>query len=304
MICGLENAIFAPTKQNLLCEGRSGLAVLFESLATNVDRSMVRDVDLVADDSLFVDETALVVDAFEAPDFTYVPAVKSTNLKLVLALDVSADMNAYWSPTRDALYRLIGQLLPSGTDLSIVTVGQDGAKVVVHSAVVKESNRQGLHGRIPFRLSPTDVTACLECGTEVAQNLVDADETTEIILISSGPEDQSSVANSTRHFGKADNVHHIFFRPAVTSDGGDSYNPNSYLVPSSPHFMIRQHLSEIFLSVLKSSINGPHLDCTFKKTWTDNPAEVSRLQSLKCCSSVEAFDDAHCCFPFRSEGRL
>ena len=60
----------------------------------------------------------------------------------------------------------------------------------------------------------------------------------------------------------------------MTSDGGDSYNPNSYLVPSSPHFMIRQHLSEIFLSVLKSSINGPHIDCTFKKTWTDNPAEV------------------------------
>ena len=69
----------------------------------------------------------------------------------MLAVDVSGDMTPYWSWTRDALYRLIGQLLPLGTQLSIVTVGQEGAKVVVHSALVKESNRQGLHGRIPFR---------------------------------------------------------------------------------------------------------------------------------------------------------
>ena len=74
----------------------------------------------------------------------------------MLAVDVSGDMTPYWSWTRDALYRLIGQLLPLGTQLSIVTVGQEGAKVVVHSALVKESNRQGLHGRIPFRSAHRD----------------------------------------------------------------------------------------------------------------------------------------------------
>ena len=85
MLCGLEwNDVFAPTKQHLLCDGRSALTVLAESIAASVDRSMVEDVSLLPVDknSLFMDESALVKDKFAPPSFTYVPAVKSTNLKV------------------------------------------------------------------------------------------------------------------------------------------------------------------------------------------------------------------------------
>ena len=92
MLCGLEwNDVFAPTKQHLLCDGRSALTVLVESIAASVDRSMVEDVSLLPVDknSLFMDESALVKDKFAPPSFTYVPAVKSTKLKVKTVTEMS-----------------------------------------------------------------------------------------------------------------------------------------------------------------------------------------------------------------------
>ena len=85
------NDVFAPTKQHLLCNGRSALTVLVESIAASVDRSMVEDVSLLPVDknSLFMDESALVKDKFTPPSFTYVPAVKSSNLKVKIVRKLS-----------------------------------------------------------------------------------------------------------------------------------------------------------------------------------------------------------------------
>ena len=86
LFCGPDSASFySPTKQRLLCGGRPGLSVLLESLSARVDRSMVDRIDLdslVSDESLFVDQSPLVLYDFAPPEFTYVPAVKSTNLKV------------------------------------------------------------------------------------------------------------------------------------------------------------------------------------------------------------------------------
>ena len=129
-----------------------------------------------------------------------------------------------------------------------------------------------------FRLSPVDVTACLECGLEVATGITEMDPTSEIILISSSSEDKSSF-NSTSAFHQllsaSNNIHHVFFRSASPhEEQTGALGANTYLVPTNPHTMIRQHLSDIFLSILKNSINGPTIECTFLKTWSESPPEV------------------------------
>ena len=129
-----------------------------------------------------------------------------------------------------------------------------------------------------FRLSPVDVTACLECGLEVATGITEMDPTSEIILISSSSEDKSSF-NSTSAFHQllsaSNNIHHVFFRSASPhEEQTGALGANTYLVPTNPHAMIRQHLSDIFLSILKNSINGPTIECTFLKTWSESPPEV------------------------------
>ena len=105
------------------------------------------------------------------------------------------------------------------------------------------------------------------------------DPTSEIILISSSSEDKSSF-NSTSAFHQllsaSNNIHHVFFRSASPHEEqtGALGGANTYLVPTNPHAMIRQHLSDIFLSILKNSINGPTIECTFLKTWSESPPEV------------------------------
>ena len=104
------------------------------------------------------------------------------------------------------------------------------------------------------------------------------DPTSEIILISSSSEDKSSF-NSTSAFHQllsaSNNIHHVFFRSASPlEDQTRASGANTYLVPTNPHTMIRQHLSDIFLSILKNSINGPTVECTFLKTWSESPPEV------------------------------
>ena len=56
---------------------------------------MVEDVSLLPVDknSLFMDESALVKDKFAPPSFTYVPAVKSTKLKV--SKDRNWDVNLH-----------------------------------------------------------------------------------------------------------------------------------------------------------------------------------------------------------------
>ena len=271
IFCGTEGHKYAPTKQSLLCEGKPAMELVFEAISS-VQR-FIPDVDLSTDEgSLFVDETVLIDDYVE-PTFAYIPAVKSTNLKVVLALDISQEMRNFWASTRDALYRLIGQLLPTGTEVSIVTIGQDGAKVHVRSAIVKESNRQGLHGRIPFRLSTTDATACLECGLEVALSL--SEEDSDIVLISANSFDASSNTTTFQDLNLPENVHHAFFNAQSENHTSATQlkDQNKYAVPPQTDDFV-QNLSEIFLSILRSTRNGPNIECTFKKTWTEGPEEV------------------------------
>ena len=75
----------------------------------------------------------------------------------------------------DALFRFIVQLLPIGKELGIVTFGSEfgfGWNVNIESTMIQKSNKQGLHGRKPYRLLENDLQGCSECGLEAALDLL------------------------------------------------------------------------------------------------------------------------------------
>ena len=88
-----------------------------------------------------------------------------------------------WARTRDALFRLVSHM-PTGAELGIITVGAGSANVNIEPTVVRESNREGLHGRIPYRLL-SDREACLSCGVLKAKELLNPNHLGSIIIVSS-----------------------------------------------------------------------------------------------------------------------
>ncbi len=93
-------------------------------------------------------DSAPVLDPW-VPRFSFV--IPSAPLRLVLALDVSRQMSigGRWRRVRDAAFRLISHL-PAGAELAIVTFDA-GAAVSLKPTVVRSGNREGLHGRVPYR---------------------------------------------------------------------------------------------------------------------------------------------------------
>ena len=88
-----------------------------------------------------------------------------------------------WARTRDALFRLVSHM-PTGAELGIITVGASSANVNIEPTVVRESNREGLHGRIPYRLL-SDREACLSCGIAKAKELLNPNHLGSFIIVSS-----------------------------------------------------------------------------------------------------------------------
>ena len=88
-----------------------------------------------------------------------------------------------WARTRDALFRLVSHM-PTGAEMGIITVGAGSANVNIEPTVVRESNREGLHGRIPYRLL-SDREACLSCGVLKAKELLNPNHLGSIIIVSS-----------------------------------------------------------------------------------------------------------------------
>ena len=82
---------------------------------------MVEDVSLLPVDknSLFMDESALVKDKFAPPSFTYVPAVKSTNLKVKTATKMSHRARRYEyekAKLRDTFLTFVKNIIFSQTE--------------------------------------------------------------------------------------------------------------------------------------------------------------------------------------------
>ena len=192
----------------------------------------------------------------------YIPdKLKFEQPKIVFVLDISQEMAVgdRWMKTRDALFRLIVQLLPIGTELGIITYGSQfgfGAKVNIQLTMIRESNKQGLHGRIPYRLLSHDLQGCSECGVKAALDLlnvpkqerhatrlnqphqsggyVDEDTSGEIVLISAKPfpidaAEQSVTFQNVQRRIRENGIplHHIFFDAHPSKASNDLYSiPN------------------------------------------------------------------------------
>ena len=74
-----------------------------------------------------------------------------------------------WRSVRDGLFRLFSHL-PLGAEVAIVTFGAK-ARVNIEPTVVTEQNREGIFGKIPFRLRD-DENGCVACGLKLAARLL------------------------------------------------------------------------------------------------------------------------------------
>ena len=121
----------------------------------------------------------------------------------------------------------------SGAELGIITVGEQGAHVNIEPTVVREANREGLHGRIPYRLL-NDREACLSCGLEKAKALLNSNDMGAIIVVSALKLPDLILNDSMEENQEADQnnfpvpIHQVFFedgnRTAATVTGGTFRN--------------------------------------------------------------------------------
>ena len=147
----------APTKQSLLCAGRTALETMLAhpELQDEPRRQVYR----------LPGQEAAQREVARDTTFRYIEAAPPS---LVLVLDQSSQMGTgRWAIIKKALYRFIG-LLPEGASLAIVVYGETSS-LVLPATTVTEEKREGLHGRVPRRVLEQSLTPpCLECGLRMA----------------------------------------------------------------------------------------------------------------------------------------
>ena len=177
-----------PSKQNVLCNGRSALEVIAahadfavkDQVEGTGNKNMSDFAEKIRNPDSFEtpsrplqDPSKVVVEdlrQYSPPSFRFVfPGVR----RFVLALDLSRSMDGgdggQWRSVRDGLFRLFSHI-PLGAEVAIVTFGSK-ARVNIEPTVVTEQNREGIFGKIPFRLRD-DENGCVACGLKLAARLL------------------------------------------------------------------------------------------------------------------------------------
>ena len=154
---------YAPTQQNLLCGGRSPLEMI---------------------QTLEKHENLTKAENFTVPEFRYV--VKGEE-HYVLVLDQTSmmDLNQRWINVKRGFYRFINGL-KEGSMLSIITFGKE-ANLVLPPTVVTQTNREGLHGRIPRRTEEVE-KVCLSCGIQLAHEILQGSSGTIVLVTGASAE--------------------------------------------------------------------------------------------------------------------
>ena len=85
--------------------------------------------------------------------------------------------------------------MEEGSEVAVITFGQQ-ATVNLDPLVVTETNRDGIHGRIPGKAG-VDAKGCLECALrEASRHISDAMRTKLIIVTSASDDNQNGVKRS------------------------------------------------------------------------------------------------------------
>ena len=185
----------AITKQNMLCSGLSARQTILSMVSGREPHE------------------------WKAPSVHFVMPLDTK--RTVLLLDTSLAMGELWESVLSATFHYISSLR-EGTELAIVSF-QGRGTVHLQPTRVEGGNREGLHYRIPRRLSqkkPTDVP-CLECGMALAKSL--ATNTSTVVLLSSSLHFGDKNSSKLMEFERSANpiLHRLVVAPPTEPLEGD-----------------------------------------------------------------------------------
>lgn len=167
--------------------------------------------------------------------------------------------------------------LPVGSELGIVTFdSSSSARVNTEPTIVKVSNKEGLYGRIPYRLS-SDLEGCVDCGMDTALKIVNNEQVRRggagsaiLLVTSSGNRGSRKLTALERRVKKlAVPVYTVLFQDSSVEsnvDFSDLRHLTSYgqqFIVSSKYNML-QRLSSVFLTVL-DRVGGPKVVESYQK---------------------------------------
>ena len=233
ILCPLDDYNrYALTKQNLLCSRQSARRSILNQFSS---------IDGVT---------------FVKPNIRFVMPLDTK--RVILVLDQGPTMGNIWKSILASTFQFINNLR-EGTELAIVSFNTE-AIVHLEPTRVEGGNREGLHYRIPRRLSREDATAemksCLDCGIELAASM--ATNTTSMLLLSSYVYFDSKNNSKLMEFEQSANP--IIRRLVFGSSGEQTW---VHPLPDRQHnniFLINEDLSPLNMTsevnlALASSLN-------------------------------------------------
>jgi len=262
----------SPTKQNMLCAGKSALEVITGGIKRELSNSLSnKENDRIlptaraqskenrsiptpyaSDKSRLhkrsIKSTTTLHFSPDDPLFIY---TLSLTTKYRVVLDQTAVMgdNLRWTNIRRSMHRFI-DLLPVGSVLSVLAVGES-VKEVLPSSTVTDLNRDGLYGRIPRRVT-NDLTPCIECAlNHIASDIGD----NEVVIVITG--DQSKVDDAGEVFDLVEDKKVPIFLISYPASLHTSYLQLAKyggmyaVVEGSQELHPRVHLQEILMDILR-----------------------------------------------------
>ena len=155
----------AATKQNLLCYEESARSTILNQYSGS------NQVE------------------YSSPTIQFV--VPSDTERIILLLEQSQDMELHWRSVLSATFHYINSI-SEGVELAIITYSGEGATVHLPPTRVVGGNREGLHYRIPRRVSTpaAAMEVCVSCGLSAAGEL--ATNTSLLLILHSSVTDKNN----------------------------------------------------------------------------------------------------------------
>ena len=218
---------------------------------------------------------------FVPPTFSLVlPSRK----RYILVLDVSKgmdDINGFdrrWEKTRNALFRFIAHI-KEGDEVGIISFGAK-SRQNIKATVVTNSNREGLLGRVPFKLQPhTEV--CMPCALQMVEKMVASPSSADglpasshVVIISGSTNVEAdsifTQSHELKHFKelielKSLPIYNVVFEGKLGKEVKElaKYGRN-YVVPRTKNASLLQNLADIFVSILNYS-NGSNIRKAYER---------------------------------------